>query len=192
MNRLNSKYWTDRYKEGNTGWDIGEASQPLIEFCNGLSRDKSILIPGAGNAYEWEMLKEKGFKNVRILDVSPFPINSLRYRYPNYESDFILGDFFDHSGKYDVILEQTFFCALDPALRTAYAEKMEELLNKDGVLAGVLFNKQFQHQGPPFGGTEIEYRSHFEKALDIVKMEDCYNSITPRSGSELFFIARPK
>jgi hypothetical protein len=91
-----------------------------------------------------------------------------------------------------LILEQTFFCALEPSLRKAYAEKIHSILNLDGKLVGVLFNCEFEKQGPPFGGTKSEYLTLFESYFEVHKMEDCYNSIQPRKGNELFVILGQK
>ena len=51
-NKEEQKYWSNRYEEDRTGWDIGYPSTPLKEYIDQLT-DKtiSILIPGAGNAY---------------------------------------------------------------------------------------------------------------------------------------------
>ena len=70
MSSFDESYWDNRYKEGNTGWDIGTISTPLKEYFNQL-KDTSlkILIPGGGNAYEAEYLYKKGFKNVTIVDI---------------------------------------------------------------------------------------------------------------------------
>ena len=46
--------------------------------------------------------------------------------------------FFEHNKKYDLILEQTFFCALNPALRRAYVAKVYELLNVNGKFPVIL------------------------------------------------------
>ena len=67
-------YWTQRYKDDLTGWDIGAVSTPLKTYFDQLT-DKSlrILIPGAGNAHEADIpLHKQGFSNVSILDVSPY------------------------------------------------------------------------------------------------------------------------
>ena len=101
-------------------------------------------------------------------------------------SEVIHADFFEHSGQYDFIFEQTFFCALDPSLRERYVTKMNELLKPGGQLAGVMFNRVFEEDGPPFGGTKEEYEQRFSPFFDIKKMELCYNSILPREGNELF------
>ncbi|HMR44032.1 MAG TPA: hypothetical protein PKC40_09370, partial [Saprospiraceae bacterium] len=88
--------------------------------------------------------------------------------------------------KVDLILEQTFFCAIDPAQRRRYAQKSFELLNSGGRLAGVLFASHFEKPGPPFGGGAAEYRRIFEEFFIIQKLEPAYNSIAPRAGNELF------
>ena len=117
----------------------------------------------------------------------------------------ITADFFDHQGQYDLIVEQTFFCALDPAKRPDYVEQMHRLLKPRGRLAGLLFDRQFPRHtasgdgassdaasgGPPFGGHRDEYQKLLEKRFRIKTLAPCYNSIKPRAGTELFLIAHP-
>ncbi len=97
-------------------------------------------------------------------------------------------DFFDLNLQFDLILEQTFFCALDIDLRKKYVKKMKDLLKADGKLVGLFFDFELTKSGPPFGGSQEEYKDLFEPYFEILKLEICYNSITPRSGNELFFI----
>ena len=123
-----------------------------------------------------------------VLDISPVLTAALKERFKNQPINIITGNFFEHKGQYDLILEQTFFCAIDPALRSSYVTKMHELLTPGGKLVGVLFNRSFEG-GPPFGGSKEEYELLFSKHLHIKKMELCYNSIPPRQGAELFFSA---
>jgi len=85
-----------------------------------------------------------------------------------------------------LILEQTFFCALNPDLRTKYVQKMSELLSKDGKLVGLLFGVEFPNN-PPFGGSKEEYLTLFSSKFKINLLEPCHNSAKPRMGSELFF-----
>ena len=94
-------------------------------------------------------------------------------------------------GKYDLIVEQTFFCAIDPSLRTVYAEKMAKLLNPKGKLVGLLFDCNFDG-GPPFGGSKTEYITYFEPYFKFNFLEKCYNSISPRAGNELFICLENK
>ena len=91
-----------------------------------------------------------------------------------------------------MIIEQTFFCAISPSFRTQYAEKAKELLNENGRIIGVMFNRNFEKDGPPFGGSVLEYQSLFKHDFDIQKMEECYNSIPSRKGSEIFINLKKK
>lgn len=191
MTSLGTEFWTKSYIESKTGWDIGFPSPPLIEYCKQIPRETRILIPGGGNAHEWLALRDLGFENTHVLDLSPYPITQLKERFPDDEKLFMVGDFFSHEEHYDLVLEQTFFCALDPSLRTDYIQKMKEVISDGGALAGVLFRTEFERVGPPFGGNEDEYRSLFSEEFYLETMEPCRNSIPERMGNELFFIARP-
>jgi methyl halide transferase len=189
---LNKEYWSERYKEQRTGWDIGEVSTPIKEYIDQIeNKELKILIPGAGNAYEAEYLFRKGFKNIYILDFANEPLERFKNRIPDFPEEHILNEnFFEITGSFDLILEQTFFCSLPPLRRTDYAIKMHELLKVDGKLVGVLFDMSFAKQGPPFGGDRTEYLTYFSPYFKIVTFENCYNSIPPRKGSELFMILK--
>jgi len=190
---LSADYWNERYKKEETGWDIGFVSTPLKTYIDQLERrDISILIPGGGNSYEAAYLLENGFTNITVVDFAAIVAERLKTQFKSYGDsiNIICGDFFALTGTYDLILEQTFFCAIDPSLRKAYAEKIQQLLNPGGKLVGLLFNRSFENS-PPFGGDEKEYRDLFSPYFTISKMEPSYNSIPQRSGSELFFILTP-
>lgn len=187
--KLDADYWEQRYREGNTGWDIGSPSTPLKEYIDQLEdTSKRILIPGAGNAYEAEYLHKKGFKNSYVIDFSRTALDNFKNRVPDFPDSHILqGDFFELQMTFDLILEQTFFCALDPELRPDYAKKMHELLEPKGKLAGLLFDFPLTSEGPPFGGSASEYQRYFQPLFQVKLLEKAYNSIPPREGKELFF-----
>jgi methyl halide transferase len=186
---LDQEYWNQRYIKGKTGWDIGYASSALIEYASPFPLESRILIPGAGNAYEWIELQRLGYRNCMAIDFSELPIKTLKKSYPAWEHSLIHEDFFEHEGEYDLILEQTFFCALAPTFREKYLEKIRSLLSADGKLAGLLFAQEFEKEGPPFGGDKNTYDMLFNGILTLEKMELCENSIPERKGHELFFIA---
>lgn len=188
-NSLDAAYWTKRYLEKNTCWDVGAVTLPIKQYLDQILPNPTlrILIPGAGNAYEAKYAFESGFKQVCVLDFSPVPLQKFLHNCPDFPSNRVLvEDFFQHQGEYDLILEQTFFCAIEPNLRPKYAEKMYELLAPEGKLVGVMFSRNFDRQGPPFGGTKEEYLHYFKPFFGEIYMESCYNSIPPRMGSELF------
>ena len=191
-NILDQNFWNSRWENGETGWDIGSASSAISEyFLQVEDKEIKILIPGCGNAHEAELLLEEGFKNITLLDISPKACEIISKKFPHAEVKVICEDFFNHQGKYDVIVEQTFFCALDPKIRKDYTEKMHQLLKPTGKLVGLMFNKIFSG-GPPFGGSQEEYFELFSTKFDILKMENCENSIKPRAGTELFIELTPK
>jgi len=188
--QLNKTYWEKRYQENNIGWDAGAVTTPIKEYIDQLiDKNIKILIPGAGNAHEAEYLWNSGFKNIYVLDIVQEPLDNLKSRIPDFPSEqLILGDFFDLNDSYDLILEQTFFCALNPNLREKYATQMNRLLHANGKLAGVLFNFPLTEDGPPFGGDYETYFSVFNPIFAIKKLEACYNSIKPRAGKEFFIL----
>lgn len=194
MMNLNSLYWDERYKKEDIGWDCGTITTPLKEYIDQLTDTSiKILIPGAGNGHEFEYLIQKGFTNVYVLDFAPTPIEKLKEKFPQLpEHYFIQSDFFEVENQFDLIIEQTFFCALDVELRPKYVEKMSALLKPNGKIVGLLFQFPLTEVGPPFGGSAAEYQRLFENDFYIKKMETAYNSIKPRKGNELFFIFTKK
>lgn len=184
---LDAKYWENRYVEQTWGWDIGYPSPALIDYASLYPIDSRILIPGCGHAYEAEWLWNKGYKHITLLDVSRTAKQNFLNRVPDFpEHQFIVGDFFGHDAEYDIILEQTFYCALAPEMRDAYVSKMSDLLVPNGRLAGVLFTFPLTEKGPPFGGSQAEYQDRFGKVFEVIKLAPCYNSIPPREGNEVF------
>lgn len=191
---LTEEFWDNRYKTHDIGWDLGEISPPLKAYIDQLT-DTSIriLIPGGGNSYEAEYLFNKGFKNVYVLDLSETALSNFKSRVPYFPSHQLLHkNFFDLEMTFDLILEQTFHCAIDPNLRTNYTIKMNQLLSEKGKLVGVLFNVPLNTDRPPFGGSKSEYLERFESKFKIKLIENAYNSHTSRNGRELFFILEKK
>lgn len=188
-NKAGQQYWDQLYQSRETRWDIGYPSPPLKEYIDQLKdKQQSILIPGCGNSYEAGYILAKGFTDLTLIDVSPSLTSSLQEKFGHYlgkQLQIITGDFFEHKGQYDLILEQTFFCALPPSSRPAYVQQMHKLLKPGGKLVGVLFNRLFEEAGPPFGGTVEEYKELFQEKF-LIEMEPCYNSIEKRMGSEVF------
>ena len=187
-------YWTQRYNLRQTGWDVGEPTTPLKTYIDQLkNKSLKILIPGAGIAYEAEYLFKNGFKNVHVLDISKKPLAQFKDRVPDFpNSQLIHADFFTHQVSYDLILEQTFFCAFPPTKtnREQYAAKIHNLLNDNGKLAGLWFCFPLSEdtENPPFGGSKAEYLEYFQPYFKIKSFESCYNSIESRKGRELFGI----
>lgn len=192
--KLTKEYWENRYQQNETGWDVGEVTTPLKEYFNQLSnKNIKILIPGGGNSYELEYLLNLGFTEIYVIDIVKKPLENIQKRIPNLDSNLLIhGDFFDMEDSFDLIIEQTFFCALNPELRKQYVQKMHALLKDNGKIAGLLFQFPLTEQGPPFGGSKSEYENLFKEHFKIKTLETTYNSIKPRQNNELFFIFEKK
>jgi len=185
---LDSNYWEAQWQNKTTGWNIGHAAPVITQYMAQYeNKNAAILIPGCGNAYEAEFLLANGFTNITLMDIAPKAVELLQNKFKGRtEVTVLCEDYFHHNGNYDLIIEQTFFCAIPPARRKEYAEKAAALLNQKGKIIGVLFDKKFDKPGPPFGGCPCEYKPVFEPHFHIAKMEECYNSIAARAGSEVF------
>jgi hypothetical protein len=165
----------------------------------GLDKDLPILIPGAGRAYEAEALHRLGYRQVHVLDWAEEPLQALRERVPDFPAEHLhQEDFFAHQAPdgagYRVLIEQTFFCAIDPKRRPDYVAHAARLLAPRGVLLGLLFqdplNDASHGQGPPYGGDAATYRRLFAQHFDLEHLATAEHSIPPRAGRELLIRAR--
>ena len=191
---LESGYWTDRYRSEDTPWDLGEVSPPLKEYFDSISkRGLKILVPGAGSGHEVQYLHQIGFSEVFYLDFSPEAARKFSQNHPTFPpSNIFAGDFFQQSGSYDLIVEQTFFCSFHPGkeLRSRYAEKAAELLKPAGKLIGLWWNFPLEKDqtSPPYGGSMEEYCDLFQPYFSNVRFFPCRNSHPSREGKEYFAI----
>ena len=195
---LDAAYWQARYTTpGHDGWDARRTTPPLQAYFNQLTpaAQPRILIPGAGRAYEAEYLHRLGFRHVVVADLAAAPLAAFAARVPDFPPENLRqADFFALTAPpaFDLLIEQTFFCALDPALRPAYARQCAALLRPGGKLVGLLFDTEFEAAGPPFGGSATEYRAYFAPYFDFVHFAPAYNSLRARQGRELFICLRKK
>lgn len=190
---FDAAYWQARYATpGRAGWDAGRITPPLQAYFNQLlvNQEFRILIPGAGRAYEAEYLHQQGFRQVVVADLAPEPLAALAARVPDFPKENLWqADFFalPTTEPFDLLVEQTFVSALDPALRPAYARQCAALLRPGGKLVGLLFDTEFAGATePPFGGSRTEYAAYFEPYFKFVHFDTAYNSLPARAGRELF------
>lgn len=197
--KMEKEFWEKKWVDKETGWDIGYASPAIkFQFQTTSNHEVKILIPGCGNAHEAEEIYALGFKNVYVIDISETAVASFKKRCPHFPEDQIIcGDFFTSNkltefGPFDFIVEQTFFCAINPERREEYCERMAEILADSGSVVGLMFNFPLE-TGPPFGGSREEYVERFNKYFDSVEITDCKTSIEPRQDREFWIkLSDPK
>jgi SAM-dependent methyltransferase len=183
-------FWDNKWKQGQTGWDLKGVSPAIKLYIDSITdKNLRILIPGCGNAYEAEYLLTQDFNHVTVIDIAPTLINQLSAKLKPYieakKLHVVCGDFFEQEATFDIIIEQTFFCAINPKQRVDYVKHMHKLLNPGGKLVGLLFNTEF-NGGPPFGGNTKEYIAYFKTHFQHISFSPCINSITPRAGKEVW------
>ena len=158
--------WEKHYQSEDLGWDLGKVSPPFLSLWQeqNLVPCKTI-IPGCGRGHEAVFLAENGFR-VTAVDYCNGAVNALRKSIADkgLECDILHQDFFDldssHDSSYELMLEQTFFCAISPSQRKLYVETAHRILKFGGLLLG-LFYETNAEGGPPFNTTRSDILHHF-------------------------------
>lgn len=171
--------WENCYRNGETPWDKGAAAPPLAELIErlgaGLWGDARILVPGCGLGHDVRHLASLGLQ-VTGLDISETAVAMARSVPAVGGEVYELGDFlapeWTAGRRFSAIWEHTCFCAIDPALRGAYARSASEVLPDGGILAGVFYLRPYDpgedESGPPFMSTIEELDSRFSPWFERV------------------------
>ncbi|CAM0141100.1 unnamed protein product [Umbelopsis sp. WA50703] len=194
--------WEKRWQDQDTPWDHGESSQALVELlkekANLIPTDGNVLVPGCGRGYDVFLLASPERKVVG-LDLSETCIQQcLELQQQKQLSDtqisFICDDFFKFNmpaGKFNLIFDYTFFCALPPVLRPQWGQRMAEILATGGVLICLIFPLTEHEGGPPFAVTVDAYREALEPAFENLYLADCKGHAS-RVGKEKISIWKRK
>merc|ERR1711916_50842 len=96
------KNWTEAWKEGKTGWDLGGPTPALSDLLENTPSDVSLpssgsgLVPGCGAGYD---------------------VVALAQALPGV-----------HVRGMDLVYDYTFLCAIEPEMRESWADTMASLL----------------------------------------------------------------
>ncbi|MCS6814095.1 MAG: TPMT family class I SAM-dependent methyltransferase [Cyanobacteria bacterium] len=183
-------YWEQRYQEGTTHWDLGEAAPPLREWLltnPELPRGPTIVL-GSGRGYDAVLFAQHGF-DVVAVDFAPSAIAATQaLAAANQVSVQLLQrNIFDlvpeFTSCFDYVVEHTCFCAIDPSQRHQYVDLVRSLLRAGGYLLGLFFTHD-RPGGPPFGSTPEELRQYFTPSFEILSLDPAHNSVPSRQGEE--------
>ena len=83
-------------------------------------------------------------------------------------------------------MSKLFFAQLKRINEKLYVEKVYDLLKSKGKLVGLLFNREFEDDHPPFGATKELYTNLFENHFSFKIFENCKNSLNSRKDHEIF------
>jgi cyclopropane fatty-acyl-phospholipid synthase-like methyltransferase len=190
--------WQTHYDNDDLRWDLGLVAPPFIRLWDEkkIPMGKKAIIPGCGQGHEVVFLAEKGWQ-VTGLDYAPGAVELLSQclKEKKLKADVLSQDFFqleeNHNAQYDLMLEQAFFCAIHPSMRSAYVETSTRILKKGGLLAA-LFYETGEDGGPPFNTTPSDILDHFSDAFHIETLEKTPHSVEKRKDKELLGLLRKK
>jgi methyl halide transferase len=187
--------WQKHYDEDDLRWDLGEVSPPLRHFLenNPISKDRA-LVPGCGQGHEVVYLALNGFA-VTAIDYTKGATQKLARNLARSRvgAEVICANFFnlglEHKNRYNLMLEQTFFCAIHPTLRNRYVDLVSRVLKPGGFLVGV-FYETGEEDGPPFNTTRAHILKHFSGPFLIEQLEKTNRSAERRQGKEWFAVLK--
>jgi SAM-dependent methyltransferase len=176
-------FWDERFRKGFTPWDQGGVQDAFRAFASRTSA-RPVLIPGCGSAHEALWLARAGW-TVRAIDFAADAVAAARSLLGEYAPLVEQADFFTYEPPFSPgwVYERAFFCALPPAQRPRYAERMAALLAPDALLAGFFFLSATPN-GPPFGVERSELDALLSPWFDLVEDEPVDDSLPVFAGKE--------
>ena len=136
----NAAFWQQRFEQGQTPWDRGQASPQLKAWIDeGVLRGgQRILVPGCGRGWEVVALAALGAE-VTAVDLAPAALAACAKQLQDagLQATLVEGDLlqWQPAQGFDRIYEQTCLCAIHPDLWVPYAQRLRGWLQPGGQLA---------------------------------------------------------
>ncbi len=197
-------FWEKKYLTQFTPWDIGQAAPAFVKYFDSqfsifnsqFSINVAVLGCGKGHdAFHIANLKDCKF-NVYGFDFSENAIrscNELKEKQKLNNVYFSQVNFFElvndtkWENCFDIVIEHTSFCAIDPKRRSEYVDLIKYLLKPKGLLIGLFFVRA-SLSGPPYGCTLSEVRELFYNNFtetEKLHIEECLHK-EKLEGDEYF------
>ena len=143
-------FWDLRYEARFAPWDAEKVPAQLAAFVACAARPRSVLVPGCGAARDVRFLADSGW-DVLGIDFSHEAIAAARAQLGPHVNRVRYGDVFAPIAEapFEVLYERAFLCALPRRLWTRWGERVAELVEPGGTLAGYFFFDNGD-RGPPF------------------------------------------
>jgi methyl halide transferase len=191
-------FWEGLYAEGRDRWELGAPAPPLADRLRtaDLTLGRAI-VPGCGRGHEVLLLAELGW-DATGLDFAEAPLVDARAAAAQrgLAPTFVQGDWFaaaerpGWAGGFDLLVEHTCFCAIDPARRGEYVDVAAAVLRPGGRVLGLLWNCR-EASGPPWDTTPEEMRQYFGRRFTVERLEPAVGSLERRGGEWLLEAVRP-
>ncbi|KAI5927054.1 S-adenosyl-L-methionine-dependent methyltransferase [Camillea tinctor] len=183
-------------------YDILKEKSELFSLPGSSITRKTALVPGCGTGYDVLLLSTFGF-DVYGLDLSAGATAAAK-KYAEgvmgkkggpYEPQegvergaitWLTGNFFEDEWlntietstgtpvKFDLIFDYTFFCALPPSMRPAWARRISDLLASEGRLVCLEFpsEKSPSELGPPWASPPHAYEAYLSAPGEVVPTDE--------------------
>ncbi|KAM7489354.1 hypothetical protein LguiB_026838 [Lonicera macranthoides] len=183
--------WEKCWDEGVTPWDLGQPTPIIVHLHRiGALPKGRALVPGCGSGHDVVAIAcpERYVVGLDISDSAIKTAIELSSSSPNADYlTFLKTDFFNWhpSELFDLIFDYTFFCAIEPDMRSAWASRIRDLLKPGGELITLMFPISDHVGGPPYKVSVADYEEVLQpigfKAISIVENK---LAIGPRKGRE--------
>lgn len=189
-------YWTSAYTDvARPGWELEEPNPALVTALPPLKlQPMRILVLGAGSGNDAAYLASIGH-HVTAVDFSDEAIDRAQKKYSQQLNlKFVKSDLFslpvDYVGAFDMIVEHTCFCAIDPERRSEMIKVWRRCLTDIGHILAIFFTID-RPNGPPYGATEWELRERMKKGFrPLYWMRLRHQSHPSRQGMETLVYAQ--
>jgi thiopurine S-methyltransferase len=177
---MNTEFWQERWSKHEIGFHQGRINEYLERFWPtlGLSRETTAFVPLCGKSLDLHWLRAQGHRVIGVevarVAVDEFfaearlePTLSTQRAFTRFDADVITllcGDFFALTAAdlHDVaaVFDRASLIAMPETLRTAYANKIREILPRGATTLLVSTDyDQTEMKGPPFSVTDAEIRT---------------------------------
>ncbi len=198
MKDLSAADWNARYLNKDTPWDLSGPTPEFLRLLSRLPTKGRAIVPGGGRGHDALLLAQRGLE-VDLVDFAQEALDlalenafAQKLKINAYRMNFFsLPNLPFHRGQYSLFLEYTFYCAIDPALRPAYAKAAAALLKPGGIFLALFFPTETEKAGPPFAISRPEIEKLFSADFHL-QFEDTQASVKPRAGREFIGIFQRK
>lgn len=179
-------FWEHLYRDDNAGWEIGRAAPPLAAYFKKNSpRGSRVLVVGCGRGHEARVLARSGARVVAV-DLAQKAIAAAQALDTEGLVEYRVADLFTPTTeRFDIVVEHTCFCAIEPVRRDEYVDRTADALVVGGSLVG-LFYDHGRPGGPPFTTDAAELVRRFERRFRVAELGAAEGSVLARGGQELF------
>lgn len=133
------EFWQQRFAAGQTPWDRGAPSPQLADWieAGAIPAGARVLVPGCGSGHELVALAQAGFEATGV-DYAAHALDRARegLQRAARSATLVQADVtaWQPPQPFDVVYEQTCWCALHPDHWTAYARQLHRWLEPGGTL----------------------------------------------------------